>query len=72
MYLKLGSRLAFLLIFFIDISISIFIDISIDNFIDILIAIFKSFSLTRRREGKEEGMDFFLKSNNLTPSGGEL
>ena len=50
-----------------DIFIDIFIDISIDIFIDIL---------TDKEEGgggegEGEGVDFFLKSNNPTPTGGE-
>ena len=49
---------------FIDISIDIFIDISIDVLIDML---------TDKEEGggRKEGVDFFLKSNNPTPTGGE-
>ena len=51
--------------FFIDISIDMLIDLSIDILIDILIDI------------EEEGewwweVDFFFKSNNPTPTGGEL
>ena len=82
-YQKLGSRLTFLLAFpltfycyfylrFIAISVDFFIDvsldISIDNF-DMLIDI-----LTDKEEGggRKEGVDFFLKSNNPTPEGGEL
>ena len=51
-----------------DISIDMFIDISIDNLIDILIDI-----LTDKEEGggRREGVDFFLRSNNSTPSAGE-
>ena len=54
---------------FIDILIDILIDISIDISIDILIDI-----LTDKEEGGErkEGAGFFLKSNNPTPTGGEL
>ena len=53
-------------------SIDIFIDISIDIFIGICIDI-----LTDNEEGRggkewrSEGVDFFLKSNNPTPEGGE-
>ena len=51
-----------------DISIYIFIDFSIDIFIDISVDI-----LTDEEEGgaRKEGVDFFLKSNNPTPTGGE-
>ena len=49
----------------IDISIDISIGISIDIYIDILTG------KEGRREEKE-GVDFFLKSNNPTPTGGEL
>ena len=42
----------------IDISIDILIDISIDSFIDILID-------KEEGGGRKEGVDFFLKSNNL-------
>ena len=57
---------------FFDISIDIFFDISIDIFIGICIDI-----LTDKEEGRggkewrSEGVDFFLKSNNPTPEGGE-
>ena len=77
MYLKLGSRLTFFVIFLhflqkyrcvpkigfsADISIDISIGISIDMLIDIL---------TGKEEGGGGGVDFFLKSNNPTPEGGE-
>ena len=50
---------------FIDIIVDIVIDSSIDKFIDIL---------TDKEEGggrRKERVDFFLKSNNPTPEGGE-
>ena len=53
-----------------DISIDILIDISIDILTDIFIDI-----LTDREEGggrRKEGVDFSLKSNNPTPTGGEI
>ena len=63
----------------IDISIDIFIDISIDISIDILIdmCIYISIDiLTDKVEGGggggEGGVDLSLKSNNPTPTGGEL
>ena len=52
---------------YIDILIDILIDISIDIYIDILIDI-----LTDKEEGGgKRGVDFFLRSNNPTPTGGE-
>ena len=48
---------------FIDISIDISIGISIDMLIDIL---------TGKEEGGGGGVDFFLKSDNPTPEGGEI
>ena len=69
----------------IDFLIGICIDISIDILIDIIIGIFMDISIViftdifhwrlywhfdwQGRE--EEGVDFFLKSNNPTPEGGE-
>ena len=53
---------------FIDISIDILIDISIDISIDILIDILTD----KEGGGRKEGVDFFLKSNDPTPEGGEL
>ena len=55
MYLKLGSRLTFLLTFFIGISIDILTDKGGEG----------------GKERRKGGVDFFLKSNNPTPSGGE-
>ena len=57
---------------FIDISIDILVDISIDMFIDNFIDI----SIDKeegggRKEGRKEGVDFSLNSNNPTPEGGE-
>ena len=66
---------------FIDISIDILIDTLIDIFFDISIDIFIGICidiLTDKEEGRggkewrSEGVDFFLKSNNPTPEGGEL
>ena len=87
MYLKLGSRLTkYRLVpkigFSADISIDILIDISIDIFIDILTDIDMLIDisidilidiLTDEEEGggRKEGVDFFLKSNDPTPEGGE-
>ena len=53
---------------FIDISIDILIDISIDISIDVLIDI-----LTDKEEGggRKEGVGFFLKTCNPTPTSGE-
>ena len=53
---------------FVDILIDILIDISIDMLTDTFIDI-----LTDKEEGggRKEGVDFSLKSNNLTPTGGE-
>ena len=61
---------------FIDMVIDMFTDISIDMFTDISIGISIGISIDIYIDiltGKEEeGVDFFLKSNNPTPTGGEL
>ena len=57
---------------FVDISIDIFIDILTDIFIDIFIGIYIEI-VTDKEEGRrgKEGVDFFLKFSNPTPTGGE-
>ena len=52
-------------------SIGIFICISIDIFIVIFIDIYIDTLTFIDKEVEEEGVDFFLKSNNPTPKGGE-
>ena len=56
---------------YIGILIDMFIDMLTDILIDIYIAMFIDI-LTGKEEGGEWwGVDFFLKSNNPTPEGGE-
>ena len=61
---------------FIDISIGILIDICIDISIEILIDICVDILIDKDEGGgvkrMSEGVDLFLKSNNPTPTGGEL
>ena len=52
--------------------IDIIIDISIDIFIDILIDISIDILTGKEEGGGSEGVDFFLKSNDPTPEGGEI
>ena len=56
---------------FVDMSIDISIDILIDISIDISIGILTDKEEGGRKEWRKEGVDFFLKSNNPTPTGGE-
>ena len=57
---------------FFYISMDILVGICIDIFIGICIDILTDKEEGRGgKEGRREGVDFFLKSNNPTPEGGE-
>ena len=80
-YLKLGSQLTFLLTFLLTSLLTFWLTFWLTSLLTFLLTFWLTFLLTflltfwltfwltRRRE--EEGVDFFLKSNNPTPTGGE-